>query len=183
MATFDKRLHIRKADTSDEESIRQIHLEAFDDDESELVANLACDLLKERTSSGIVNLVAEEGMVLVGHIAFSPVLSKAEGSLAGYLLGPLAVKPSYQRKGIGKELIERGLEELSPFNVGVILVYGDPNYYSRFGFKREVAEKYIPPFQLKHPFGWQGIDCLNEASHHDPLPIACVEALNKPELW
>lgn len=176
-------MHIRKAGTSDEESIRQIHLEAFEDDESELVANLACDLLKERTSPGIVNLVAEEGMVLVGHIAFSPVLSKAEGSLVGCILGPLAVKPSHQRKGVGKELVERGLKELSLLNVGVILVYGDPNYYSRFGFKREVAEKYIPPFPLKHPFGWQGIDGFDEESHRDPLPIVCVNALNKPELW
>ncbi|WOO39875.1 N-acetyltransferase [Rubellicoccus peritrichatus] len=176
-------MNIRKANKSDEESIRQIHLKTFGDDEKELVANLACELLRESSSPNSIHLVAEAESYLVGHIAFSPIHSKTKGNLIGYILAPLAVLPSHERKGIGKKLIEEGFKELASRKVEVILVYGDPKFYSRFGFKPEPAEKYLPPFELKYPFGWQAIDnrAINPAKQ--PEPIQCVSALNKPELW
>ena len=41
--------------------------------------------------------------------------------------------------------------------VDILFVYGDPKYYSRFGFSADAAVRYIPPYRLQYPFGWQGI--------------------------
>ena len=58
-----------------------------------------------------VSLVAEVDGCVVGHIAFSPV-SVSDGAEGWYGLGPVSVSPEYQRKGIGKALIEEGLSRL-----------------------------------------------------------------------
>ena len=54
-----------------------------------------------------VSLVAEVDGRVVGHIAFSPV-TISDGTMHWYGLGPVSVLPEYQRKGIGKALIQEG---------------------------------------------------------------------------
>ena len=67
--------------------------------------------------------------------------------------------------------------------VQIIFVYGDPECYSRFGFRVDVAEPYMPPHELHYPFGWQGLS-LKECSIGKPsVKIVCVDSLNHPELW
>jgi putative acetyltransferase len=61
------------------------------------------------------SLVAEVDGRLVGHIAFSPVII-SDGTPNRYGLGPVSVLPEYQRKGIGKALIEEGLSRLKSLN-------------------------------------------------------------------
>ena len=50
-------------------------------------------------------------------------------------LGPLAVQPSYQGRGVGAALVRAGLE-LCEARGMVVFVLGDPQYYERFGFER-----------------------------------------------
>ena len=81
-----------------------------------------------------ISLVAEiEGRV-VGHIAFSPV-TIPDGCPDWYGLGPVSVLPKYQRRGIGKTLIQEGLSRLKGLNARGCCLVGDPGYYTRFGFK------------------------------------------------
>jgi putative acetyltransferase len=47
----------------------------------------------------------------------------------------LAVLPAFQRRGIGKALVEAGIEQCRQSGVGFVVVIGDPSYYSRFGFE------------------------------------------------
>ena len=58
-----------------------------------------------------VSLVAEADGIVVGHIAFSPV-TMSDGTKDWYGLGPVSVHPDFQRKGIGKALIQEGLSRL-----------------------------------------------------------------------
>ena len=58
-----------------------------------------------------VSLVAEIDGLVVGHIAFSPV-TMSDGTNDWYGLGPVSVHPDFQRKGIGKALIQEGLSRL-----------------------------------------------------------------------
>jgi len=58
-----------------------------------------------------VSLVAEVDGLVVGHIAFSPV-TMSDGTKDWYGLGPVSVHPDFQRKGIGKALIQEGLSRL-----------------------------------------------------------------------
>lgn len=43
--------------------------------------------------------------------------------------------PDYQKQGIGKALINRGLSLLKERGGQGCALVGDPNYYKRFGFK------------------------------------------------
>ena len=74
--------------------------------------------------------VAEQAGEVVGHVAFSPV-SGADGGLG---LGPLAVRPDTQRRGVGSALVARGLAECVRLAQLVVVVLGDPAFYARFGF-------------------------------------------------
>lgn len=81
-----------------------------------------------------LSLVAEVDDRVVGHIAFSPV-TISDGTSDWYGLGPLSVLPEYQRKGIGKALIQEGLSRLKKLGARGCCLVGHPQYYRKFGFK------------------------------------------------
>ena len=144
---------------------------------------LAINLLSEKSTPPIISLVAEIEGTVVGHVTFSPVAVENNKNFLGYILAPLAVKPDYQRRGIGSKLIESGIQQLSGMGVDALFVYGDPKYYSKFGFSMEAAESYIPPYELQYPFGWQ-VFVLNESFNDNPTgKIICVSSLCDPALW
>ena len=107
--------------------------------ENQIVSTLAVNLLTEVMSSDTIALVAEIDGAVVGHIAFSPVTVDNNEKWKGYILAPLGVKPEYQKRLIGSKLIESGIERLTKKGVNAIFVYGDPEYYGKFGFKADVA--------------------------------------------
>lgn len=89
-----------------------------------------------RHQPDVFSFVAEVGRAVVGHIVFSPATLRCPGhSLVGTALGPVAVAPAHQRKGIGGTLIRRGLVECRTVGVPFVAVVGQPEYYSRFGFR------------------------------------------------
>jgi predicted N-acetyltransferase YhbS len=73
-----------------------------------------------------------------GHVSFSPVSDAQADQFLGYLLAPLAVPPDFQKRRIGTNLIEKGIQHLSEFDVDIVFGYGDPRYYRRFGFQPDV---------------------------------------------
>ena len=81
-----------------------------------------------------VSLVAERDGKLVGHVAYSPV-TISSGARHWYALGPLAVDPAFQSRGIGAALIRAGLAHLRALSAAGCVVLGDPEYYGRFGFE------------------------------------------------
>jgi predicted N-acetyltransferase YhbS len=56
------------------------------------------------------------------------------------LLGPLAVDPSYRRRGIGSALMREALSQAAEHGHGAVLLVGDEPYYKRFGFSRAPTE-------------------------------------------
>ncbi len=54
--------------------------------------------------------------------------------------GPISVHPDYQGQGIGSMLIEHTKKLAKEMGYKAILIYGDPDYYSRVGFVE--AENY-----------------------------------------
>ncbi len=171
-------MHIQPATLSDQAQIKELHLLAFGEEENELVAQLAVELLSEPKVHALVATMDEN---IVGYAAFSPVRIEEHPDYRGYILGPLAVHPGFQKSGIGSALVNQGLEHLQKEYTDFVLVYGDPEYYGRFDFLVEPAESFIPPFELEHPFGWQVIVWNPAAS--SPCQVRCVEPLNDPGLW
>lgn len=93
-----------------------------------------------------LSLVAESDGAVLGHVAFSPV-SIGDGSPGWYGLGPAAVAPAQQGRGIGGALIEAGLARLRGLRAAGCVVVGDPGYYGRFGFVAGADLRYpgLPP--------------------------------------
>ena len=176
-------MNIRFAQETDSDSILKVIETAFSDEENKVIMNLVQELSRENASPSIKSLVAEVDNQVIGYVSFSPIFLKSDSSISGYILAPLAVAPKHQKKGIGSNLIKSGIDMLTENGVGVVLVYGDPDYYGRFGFKAEIGLSFVPPYSLQYPFGWTGM-MLNETPvPEQPIQFDCVAALSKPELW
>ncbi|MGZ3196407.1 MAG: GNAT family N-acetyltransferase [Croceibacterium sp.] len=133
---------IRRERDGDEAAIAHVIAAAFaggewsDGSEAAIVDRLRDSL--ELESSYVA--VTPSGSV-VGHIAFSPVTVDG-GECGWYGLGPLAVLPDWQRRGIGAALVEAGLEDLQRLDAAGCVVLGEPAYYARFGFAHDPALTY-----------------------------------------
>ena len=92
-----------------------------------------------------ISIVADIDSRIVGHIAFSPVII-SDGTKDWYGLGPISVLPEYQKQGIGKSLIKKGLSLLKNMGGQGCALVGNPNYYKRFGFRNypELVHEGIP---------------------------------------
>ncbi|MEO0808953.1 MAG: N-acetyltransferase, partial [Cyanobacteria bacterium J06643_4] len=77
---------------------------------------------------------------------------------------------------------EAGIPQVSGMETDILLVYGDPKYYGRFGFSAAAAEQYLPPYPLKYPHGWQAIVLKGDA-RKTPANLIFVSALNNSALW
>jgi len=55
--------------------------------------------------------------------------------------GPVSVLPAYQKKGIGKKLIEHTIAKSKEMGFNAVIIYGNPKYYERFGFKNSKEYK------------------------------------------
>jgi len=121
---------VRPETPDDIDSIRYVNEQAFgQEDESMLIEKL------RKRGVLAVSLVAVQDGEIVGHIAFSPVVVESEdSSFEAIALGPMAVLPMYQRKGIGSQMVLAGLEECRRLRQEIIVVLGHPDYYPRFGF-------------------------------------------------
>lgn len=176
-------MNIRTATSRDRGDVYRINSCAFPEEENELIAKVALDLLGEETTPPTISLVAELEGAVVGHIAFSPVSMVGNQDFRAYILAPLSVMPEYQKRRIGSTLIEHGLHKISLLDAQVVFVYGDPEYYGRFGFSPEPAQRYIPPYPLQYPFGWQALVIKERDMGNADLPISCVHSLSDPRLW
>jgi putative acetyltransferase len=131
-----KKIHIviRNESENDAERISEITRAAFQGHPySRQTEQYIVRALRE-SGALIISLVAEVEGKVIGHAAFSPV--GISGSNADwYGLGPISVVPELQRQGIGKALLNRGIELLGQLNAGGCVLVGDPAYYGQFGFR------------------------------------------------
>jgi len=61
------------------------------------------------------------------------------------LLGPLAVDPAYEGKGVGSALMRAAIMEAKKREHGAILLVGDAPYYERFGFFASKTRHLVMP--------------------------------------
>ena len=133
-------VEIRQERFADAAAIRDVNARAFGQDQE---ANLVEAL---RSNGGIsLSLVAILSERVVGHILYSP-LTVAE--ITGAALAPLAVLPEYQRRGIGRKLVEAGNRILEDAVCPFVIVLGYPDYYRRFGFMPAGAHGITSPWDV-----------------------------------
>ncbi len=147
-----------------------------------------------RVRDGIkeLSLVAEVQGGLVGHIICSNAEVRAKEKTIKVLnFGPLSVCPDYQRKGIGKALIEAMIRKATELNYGAILFFGREEYYPQFGFKEAATWDIYDADGYNYPafMGMELIsDYLKEAAggrffesdiYHDELNREAVKAYDE----
>jgi putative acetyltransferase len=126
-------IEIHPETASEIDDIRRINIEAFRDHPiSRQTEHLIVDALRDIGALDL-SLVAVVDGGIVGHVAFSKA-SVGDSESGWYLLGPVAVMPGAQGRGVGSALVESGLAKLRTLSASGCVLVGDPGYYSRFGF-------------------------------------------------
>lgn len=144
---------IRPETSVDYEAIRAVNDAAFGEtEESTLVDRLRHD------GCVVASLVAEESGRVVGHVLFSDLpISTARREIPAAALAPLAVHPDWQRRGIGRELLQAGLLACRAAGKAAVIVLGHPGYYRQFGFSPELARGISSPY-TNHGDAWMAIE-------------------------
>jgi putative acetyltransferase len=162
---------IRPETEADFPAIRRINVEAFADHPySRHTEHRIVDALRAAGALAL-SLVAEIGGETAGHIAFSA--AAIDGADRGWLLlGPLAVLPGLQRRGVGTALVRAGLAELRLRHARGCVLVGDPAYYTRLGFRQAIGLRYpgVPDeFVLTLPLA--GEEPAGRVEHHPAFDV------------
>ena len=130
------RVNIRPFGSGDAEAVREVHLKAFAgrEDEARLVESLH---EADAAPVSLVAVVSGSSGGVVGHVLFSSVEIDNGGSNIRVVgLAPVGVLPEYQGLGVGSRLIRAGLEACREAGYDAVVLLGEPDYYSSFGFER-----------------------------------------------
>lgn len=88
-----------------------------------------------------LDFVAVYNDIIVGNIVYAQSkVTNSHNENIVLTFGPVSVLPDYQNKGIGSKLINHTIKLSKGMGYKAILIYGDPEYYKRFGFK--VSKEY-----------------------------------------
>lgn len=137
---------IRPEQKGDDAAVAALVEEAFrGQDFSDHREHFLVDRLKQSKEFAFA-LVAEKQGEIVGYILFSKLSFNERTSTQCLSLAPVAVKPAYQKQGIGIQLIEKAHQYAKEQGYGAVILLGHPSYYPRFGYKP------LDAFGLKLPF-------------------------------
>ena len=179
-----KKIHVSATDDSNLNDILEVEKQAFGyDKEAELVRQL----LNDETAAPVMSLLAFNEKEAVGHILFTRVtIEGADPSPLAYILAPLAVKPGFQKQGIGGMLISEGLQKLKEIGVEMVFVLGHMEYYPRYGFTPDAGKLGFPapyPIPPEHADAWMVQALSSDGLSRKTGRVVCPESLQKPEHW
>jgi putative acetyltransferase len=140
------RIGIRAEQEADYTFIREINNAAFG---REGEGRLVDELRMTSRFNAHLSLLAEVNGRVVGHVLFYPVdMETARGVKVMLSLAPIAVLPSFQKRGVGSTLVREGLDRASKLGYDAIIVLGHADYYPRFGFRPASAWGIRPNFKV-----------------------------------
>ena len=134
---------LRDAGDDDRDALRDLHLAAFPTDaEARIVAALLDG------PDAPLSVVAEHRGRVVGHAVLSIMIHEDEPGSRGLLaVGPVAVHPDHQRRGIGRALVREVVRQARQVRAGRLFVLGDPTFYGPLGFTPAAAEGFTSAFE------------------------------------
>ena len=165
--------------------IKHLFTKVFSDSEGEkegeTIGQLAYELMTITDPAGLHVFVAMLNNTVLGSIMFTPLT--LETTEKAFLLSPVAVHTDHQNKGVGKKLIEFGLNELKQKGVEYVFTYGDPKFYGKVGFALIDETKVKAPFTLTYPEGWLAQSFISDDIDIFSAHSSCVQALSNAEYW
>lgn len=178
-------MELSKFNPSQSQQVIELFTKVFSASEGETegrnIGDLVSDLITTTETHDLVGFVAISGSSIVGSIFFSRLVLPSKK--VAYILSPVAIATKVQGKGIGQQLINYGISHLKSLSVDLAFTYGDPNFYSKVGFK-PISESIVKaPLKLTYPEGWlaqsldgSSIKAMQGTTH-------CVEALDDQKYW
>jgi putative acetyltransferase len=130
-------MKIRLEEPGDQGAVTEVERLAFDSDVEPAIVDAV------RGERGSFALVAEDGDEVVAHVQLSRAWIGDDQVLA---LGPIAVHPRRQARGIGSALIRAAMDEARRRGESAVILLGSPAFYPRFGFAPATS------FGLRNPF-------------------------------
>ncbi len=151
--------YIRQENKADFNDVFKVHQLAFGQDNE---ANLV-DLL--RHSNAFIpelSLVATFETKVVGHILFTKIkiINDYKSITESLALAPMAVRPDFQNKGIGGQLINHGLKIAKELRYKSVIVLGHKDYYPKFGFEPTTKWNIKSPFSISDTGNFMGIELI-----------------------
>ena len=138
---------IRPETAADHDAIRKVNDEAFGEPtEAKLVDAIR---VSDRFLRDLSLVAVSEGQTR-GHV-ISSYVDVEPGARRVLQVGPLAVLPSHQRRGIGSALMEETIRIADARGEPLLLIEGNPKYYERFGFTRADVVGIEPPAEALGP--------------------------------
>jgi putative acetyltransferase len=151
---------VRAETEADYAAIRTIVDEAFGDT---ITGDLVEAIRRSARYVPELSLVAVSQGQSLGHV-MSSYVDVVPGTRPVLQVGPLAVVPSHQRRGIGSALMEETIRLADARGEPLLLIEGNPKYYGRFGFTRADEKGIEPPPEALGPQYFM----LRPLSEHDP---------------
>jgi len=175
----------RAIDNNSKDEVTSLFASVFTSSEGEeegrLIGNLVSSLSSGIDNQEILCFGAYEEEAIIGAIFFTRLYFNQDVKV--YMLSPVAVGTERQGKGVGKALINYGLNELKNRSVAVVITYGDPSFYSKAGF-RSLSENIIQaPLKLSMPEGWLGQSLTGEPIQTINGRPTCVKEFIDPAYW
>jgi predicted N-acetyltransferase YhbS len=83
-----------------------------------------------------LDFIACDKDTIVGNIIYSraKVVNEENEESEVLCMGPVTVLPSYQKQGIGSLLMNHSIKKAKQLGYKGIIIFGNPDYYQRFGF-------------------------------------------------
>lgn len=142
---------IRVAVDDDWPAILEVHRAAFGSDAEPALAD---ELRESAYYEPELSFVAVDGDEVVGHTMNT--WNGIEGSEVRVLqLSPLGVLPAHQGRGHGSALVRASLDAVRARGEPVLVLEGNPKYYSRFGFVRADELGLLPPPEALYDAAFQ----------------------------
>lgn len=150
-------------------------------EEGDLIGKLSWELSEGINDIDIFGIGTFDKEHLVAVVFFTKLYFDTD--IVVYMLAPVAVDTSYQKKWIGSALIQHWINELKNKSVDVIITYWDHAFYSRVWFKQITEDTIKAPLKLSMPHWWLGLS-LKEKN----IPIvsnkpSCVKPFDNPIYW
>jgi len=160
-------IELRLENEKDCRTVEELTREAFWNiylpgaDEHLLIHNLR----KAKEFIHSLDFVAVSNQKIVGNIVYVEAkIINGEKEYTVLTFGPVSVLPEYQNKGIGAKLINHTIQLSKEMGYKAIIIYGDPEYYKRFGFK--VSKEYtITNMEGKYPAALLVLELFPNALH------------------
>jgi len=177
-------IHIRETKIEDFNDIMEVETEAFGYDKE---AKLVAELLTDKSAEPTISMLAFYNDEAVGHILFTRAYFEGQQEQPMiHILAPLAVKPKFQRQGIGGMLIRAGIQNLQAKGSSLVFVLGHKEYYPKYGFIPDAMRLgYSAPYPILEEYAdcWMVQAITPEGFGVGKGKIKCSDILNKPEHW